>query len=231
MARISTPGIWLPGALNTLNSSSPTAQADIAGNPYYMGLNPGKLVVLSTQEAQSAAATGTIVSGSTLYDGSYQAVQLDSGATAAYALAGAPAFMLLNEGAVQGTSPESAYQVPVVTTADQAYLFYGTVALANAFFCGVFINPSTVNGASTAPTPGNWTMIFAGAGRVAVNVGSVASVTLGTSVFPDTNHLGKFESTANKPVTPGAAGIAMSTATNGNQGIAYYPDIIFRFIS
>ena len=71
----------------------------------------------------------------------------------------------------------------------------------------------------------------AGAGRVAVNVGSVASVTLGTSVFPDTNHLGKFESTANKPVTGGAVGIAMSTATNGNQAIAYYPDIILKFIT
>jgi hypothetical protein len=208
-----------------------TAQADIAGNPFYMGLNAGKLVVLSTQEAQAQQAGGTIVSGSTLYDGSYQYVQLDSGATAAQALAGSPAFILLDQGSVQGTSPENAYQVPVVTTADVAYAVYGSVALANAFFCGVFVNPSTVNGSSTAPTPGNWTMIFAGAGRVAVNVGSVASVTLGQSVFPDTNHAGKFESTANKPVTPGAAGIAMSTATNGNQGIAYYPDIIFRFIS
>jgi hypothetical protein len=232
MARISTPGIWLPGALNTLNSSSPTAQADIAGNPYYMGLNPGKLVVLSTQEAQSAAAGGTIVSGSTLYDGAYQVVQLDSGATAAQALAGSPAFILLNkDGAAQGTSPETAYTVPVVTTADIAYALYGTVVLANAFFCGVFINPSTVNGASTAPTPGNYVMMFAGAGRVAVNVGSVASVTLGQSVFPDTNHAGKFESTANKPVTPGVSGIAVTTATNTNQAVAYYPDIIFRFIS
>ena len=231
MARISTPGIWLPGALNTVNSNSVSAQADIAGNPFWMGLNAGKLVVLSTQEAQAQAATGTIVSGSTLYDGSYQYVQLDSGATAAYATAGMAAFILLDQGAVQGTSPENAYPVPVVTTADVAVAVYGSVALANAFFCGVFINPSTVNGASTAPTPGNWTMIFAGAGRVAVNVGSVASVTLGQSVFPDTTSHGKFESTANKPVTPGAAGIAMSTATNGNQAIAYYPDVIFRFIS
>ena len=95
MARISTPGIWLPGALNTVNSSSVSAQADIAGNPFWMGLNAGKTVVLSTQEAQSAAAGGTIVSGSTLYDGAYQYVQLDSGATAAQALAGSPAFILL----------------------------------------------------------------------------------------------------------------------------------------
>jgi hypothetical protein len=51
MARISTPGIWLPGPLNTLNSVSPTGQADIAGNPYYMGMNPGKMIVLGTSEA------------------------------------------------------------------------------------------------------------------------------------------------------------------------------------
>ena len=90
MARLTTPGIWLPGPLNTINSSSSTAQADIAGNPFYMGLSPGKLVVLSTQEAQNVAAAGTLVSGSTLYDGAYQYVQLDSGATAAYALAAIP---------------------------------------------------------------------------------------------------------------------------------------------
>ena len=51
MARISTPGIWLPGPLNTLNSSSPTGQADIAGNPYFMGLNPGKMIVLANTDA------------------------------------------------------------------------------------------------------------------------------------------------------------------------------------
>ena len=229
MARISTPGIWLPGALNTVNSNSVSAQADIAGNPFYMGLNAGKLVVLGTNEAQDQAAGGTIVSGSTLYDGSYQYVQLDSGATAALALAGSPAFMLLDQGSVQGTAPEAAYAVPVVTTADVAFAVYGSVALANAFFCGVFINPSTVNGSSVAPTPGNWTMIFAGGGRVAVNVGAVASVTLGQAVFPDTNHAGKFESTSGLPSTPGAVGIALSTATSGNQAVAYYKDIIYRF--
>ena len=120
MARLTTPGIWLPGPLNTINSSSPTAQADIAGNPFYMGLNPGKLVVLSTQEAQNVAAAGTLVSGSTLYDGSYQYVQLDSGATAAYALAGSPAFMLLDQGRQKGRCRRRLIRLPVVTTADVA---------------------------------------------------------------------------------------------------------------
>ena len=227
MARISTPGIWLPGALNTVNSNSVSAQADIAGNPFWMGLNAGKLVVLATNEAQNVAAPG-----STLYDGAYQYVNLDSGATAAYATGGMAAFILLDQGGpIEGTLPETAYQVPTVTTADVAVALYGSVAAANAFFCGVFINPATVAGQAIGPTPGNWTMIFAGAGRATVNVGSVANVALGNAVFPDTNHLGKFEGAADFPATPGKVGIAVSPGTSGNTAVAYYPEIILRFIS
>ena len=184
MARLTTPGIWLPGPLNTINSSSSTAQADIAGNPFFMGLNPGKLVVLSTQEAQNVAAAGTLVSGSTLYDGSYQYVQLDSGATAAYALAGSPAFILLDQGAARRNVAGDGLSVCRLLPRQM----WRTTLGLKSLFCGVFINPSTVNGASTAPTPGNWTMIFAGGGRVAVNVGSVANVAVGNFVFPDTNN-------------------------------------------
>lgn len=224
MARLTTPGIWLPGQLNTINSTSQSSQADVAGNPFWMGLNAGKTVVLSTQEAQAQAATGTIVGGTTLYDGAYQYVQLDSGATAANALAGDAAFLLLNQGLVEGTLPETAYQVPTVTTADIA-----NTAGVYALFCGVFINPSTVNGASVAPTPGNWTMIFVGGGRVAVNVGSVADVAIGNAVFPDSNHAGKFEGSATPPTTSTSYGQGVSAGTNGNTAVVYFPDIILRF--
>ena len=183
-------------------------------------------MVLSTQEAQNVAAAGTLVSGSTLYDGSYQYVQLDSGATAAYALAGSPAFMLLDQGSAEGTLPETAYGVPVVTTADVA----NSLGL-KSLFCGVFINPSTVNGAPTAPTPGNWTMIFAGGGRVAVNVGSVANVAVGNFVFPDTNNAGKFQGSSTANTVAGKQGIGVSAGTSGNQAVAYYPDIILKFIT
>lgn len=223
MARLTTPGIWLPGQLNTINSTSQSSQADIAGNPFWMGLNAGKTVVLSTQEAQAQAATGTIVGGTTLFDGAYQYVQLDSGATAANATAGYAAYLLLNQGA-QGVLPETQYQVPTVTTADIANS-YGL----NALFCGVFINPSTVNGVSTAPTPGNWTMIFVGAGRVTVNVGAVANVAIGDAVFPDTNHGGKFEGTTAPPTTSTVFGQGVTAGTNGNTAVVYYPDIILRF--
>ena len=84
---------------------------------------------------------------------------------------------------------------------------------------------------ANGPTPGNWTMIFAGAGRATVNVGSVANVALGNAVFPDTNHLGKFEGAADFPATPGKVGIAVSPGTSGNTAVAYYPEIILRFIS
>lgn len=224
MARLTTPGIWLPGSLNTINSSSSTSQADTAGNPYFMGLNPGKTVVLSTQEAQAQAASGTIVGGTTLYDGAYQYVQLDSGATANYALAGMAAFLLLDQGLVEGGLPESAYQVPVVTTADIA-----NTAGISTLFCGVFINPSTVNGASVAPTPGNWVMIFVGGGRAAVNVGSVANVAVGNAVFPDTNHAGKFEGSATAPTSGVVWGQAVSAGNSGSTAVVYYPDIILRF--
>ena len=226
MARLTTPGIWLPGPLNTINSPSPSGQADIAGNPFWMGLNAGKLVVLSTQEAQSVAAPG-----STLYDGAYQYVQLDSGATAAYATNGMAAFILLNQGLQEGTLPESAYQVPVVTTADIAVSAYGSVALANAYFCGVFINPATVGGQANGPTPGNWTMIFAGGGRATVQVGSVANIAVGNAVFPDTNHLGKFEGATTFPTTPSSWGVGAVAGTSGNTAVAYYPEIILKFIT
>ena len=224
MARLTTPGIWLPGPLNTINSSSSTAQADIAGNPFFMGLNPGKLVVLSTQEAQNVRGWH-LVSAPRFSDGAYQYVQLDSGATAAYAAAGFAAFILLDQGLAEGTLPETAYRCPVVTTADIAVAAYGSVALANAYFCGVFINPATVNGGqANGPTPGNWTMIFAGGGRAAVNVGSVANSHVGNVVFPDTNNAGKFEGIGNSPtlrLENRASGV--SAGTSGNHGCCLLP--------
>ncbi len=221
MARISTPGIWLPGPLNTLNSSSPTGQADIAGNPYFMGLNPGKMIVLGPNEAQSAAAAGT-----TLYDGAYQAVLLDSGATAAYATQGYAAFFRLDSGATQGALPETAYNVPTVTTGDQA----NTLG-SGSFYAGVFINPATLpSGIANGPTPGNYTMLFVGAGRAQVAVGVVAAVAVGNAVFPDSSHTGVYEGSATNSTTPGYVnGLGASVGAVGATAVAYYKDIIFRF--
>jgi hypothetical protein len=217
MARISTPGIWLPGPLNTLNSSSPTGQADIAGNPYYMGMNPGKMIVLGTGEAQSAAAAGT-----TLYDGAYQVVQLDSGATAANALLGAPAYIVLDSGPTQGALPETAYNIPVVTTSDRA----NTLGLNN-FFCGVFINPATVSGQANGPTPGNYTMIFVGGGRAACTM--AGSTTLGHVAAPTGSGTANFTDSATAPTSGVMWGQLTQTIGAAGPAVVYFDEIIFRF--
>jgi hypothetical protein len=222
MARISTPGIWLPGPINTINSTSPSAQADIAGNPFWMGLNAGKTIVLSANEAANYAYPGT-----TIYDGAYQFVQLDSGATAAYATQGYAAYVLLNSGGpAQGTIPENAYPLPVVTTGDVA----NTLGL-NVFFAGIFINPATVGGLANGPTPGNWTMIFVGAGRAQVVTGSVAAVALGNAVYPDSGHIGKFQGAATISTTGVVNGQGIVAGGTSSTAVAYYNDIIFRFPS
>ena len=220
MARISTPGIWLPGPLNTLNSVSPTGQADIAGNPYYMGMNEGKIIVLGPNEAQSAAAPG-----STLYDGSYQIVQLDSSATAGLATLGYAAYIRLDSGATQGTYSATDYVVPTVTTGDKA----NTLGLQN-FFCGIFINPATLNGQPNGPAPGNWTVIFVGAGRATVQYGGTVNGSVGDGVFPNALSVnGTFESTTGPSGTLVTTGIATVKPVAAGFGVAYYKEPIYRF--
>lgn len=219
MARISTPGIWLPGPLNTLNSTSPTGQADTAGNPYFMGMNPGKMIVLGTSEAQAVAASGT-----TLYDGAYQIVQLDSGATAANALLGAPAYIRLDSGPTQGALPETAYNVPVVTTADIANQVSPNL---NNLFCGVFINPSTVNGQANGPTPGNYTAIFVGGGRAACAM--AGSATLGHVAAPTGSGAATFTDSATAPTSGSAWGQLVQAIGAAGNAVVYFSGIIFRF--
>ena len=225
MANVPTVGVFIPnGYLNLGSSAGPTGQQDAYGTNYPSGLNPGKVIELGTSEAQGLAAPGT-----TLYDGAYQWVQLDSGATVANAAQGCAAFFLLDSGGpLEGAAPETAYQVPTVTTADIAVALYGTVAKANAFFCGTFLNPATYNGSSNLPVAGNWIFVFVGAGRTSVQVGSVAAITLGEAVFPDSAGTGKFAGNADLPATPGAVGNCVIPAAETAIGVAYYKDLIYR---
>lgn len=218
MARISTPAIWLPGPLNACNSASSTgAGSDAAGNPYYQGLNPGKMIVLGTNEAQNVAAPGT-----TLYDGAYQWVNLDSGATAANATQGMPAYIRLDSGPTQGAFPETAYNVPTVTTADIA----NTVGDSN-LFCGVFINPATLAGQANGPTPGNWTMIFVGGGRVALNQ-AAAVTSMSAVVWPTGGGAATFQS-GGSPTAGIKTGQAVQLTGAAGLAVASYPEILFRF--
>lgn len=224
MAKFPSSGVNIPGYINTCNSPSQSGYQDAIGNPYWMGLTAGKIITLGPTEVSQFAAPGT-----TLYDGAYQWVQLDSNATAANAVAGRAAYILLDSGATQGAQPETAYAVPTVTTADIANTLYGSTALANAFFCGVFLNPATFQGQANTPTPGNWCFIFAGSGRAAVQVGAVTGgLVLGTAVFPDTANTGKFESQADFPATPTPYGVCVETAAINTTGLAYWSEFINR---
>ncbi|MFZ3343325.1 MAG: hypothetical protein WA213_20780 [Terriglobales bacterium] len=223
MAKFPSSGVNIPGYLNTCNSPSQSGYQDAIGNPYWMGLTAGKIVTLGPTECNQFFAPGT--QG---YDGAYQWVQLDSGATAANAVAGRAAYILLDSGATQGAQPETAYAVPTVTTADIAEALYTSNALANAFFCGVFLNPATFQGQANTPTPGNWCFIFAGSGRSAVAVGAVAALVVGQAVFPDSANTGKFESTADFPVTPTSYGVCVEAAAENAVGLAYWSDFINR---
>jgi hypothetical protein len=213
MANVPTVGVFMPNFLNACNSPGPTGQQDAYGLNYPSGLNPGKVIELGTGEAQGLAAPGT-----SLYDGAYQWVKLDSGATASLALAGDPAFIKLDSGATQGALPETAYQVPTVTTADQAAEL--------GFFCGIFINPATLNGVAVGPTPGNWCFIFVGAGRAAVNYGATVTGGLGGAVIPQIP-AGTFESVA-AVASVAKQGISVTVPVATTPGLAYYPDIIYR---
>ncbi len=230
MARFPATGVWFPGPINTLNSPSPTFQTDFAGNPYYMGTTPGKIFFLGPQEVNNFAAPGT-----QLYDGAYQVVQLDSGATAANATNGLAAFFRLDSGPTQGANPESDYNIPTVTTEDIVTQIGGSLAL----FAGVFINPATLAGVANGPTPGNYCVIWVGAGRALINYGGTqpnSPVALGDNIeagghnYNSANAYGSFidRSASTTAPTGNAVGKAASVEFPNNTGLLYIPEVITR---
>ena len=155
MPNIPSVGVFVPnGYLNAGSFAGPSGQQDAYGNNYPSGLTPGKMIMLGTAEAQGLALPGT-----NLYDGTYQCVLLDSGATASLATVGYAAYIKLDSGATQGALPQTEYDNLSVTTGDQA----GSTDLK--FFAGIFINPATYDGVSAAPIPGQYCFIFTGAGQ------------------------------------------------------------------
>ena len=163
MPNIPSIGAFIPGFLNTGNSPGPSGQQDAYGMNYPSGLTPGKVIMLDPGEAQAHAAPGTV-----LYDGSYQWVLLDSGATAANATQGMAAYVRLDSGPTVGALPETGYNNGSVTTYDQV-----TNESAASLFAGVFLNPATLLGQANGPAPGNYTWLFVGTGRVQVNIATV----------------------------------------------------------
>jgi hypothetical protein len=217
MPNTPTVGVFIPGFLNTTNSPGPSGQQDAYGQNYPSGLTPGKVIEVSASEARSVAAPNT-----NLFDGAYQYVLLDSGATSALATQGFAAYIRLDSGASQGGLPMTEFENATVTTADQL----ATLGLPTAsLFAGIFVNPATVNGTPNAPTPGNYTFLFVGAGRATVNYTAAAAA--GNQVTPSGAANGEFTSAA-----PGAAvasvypqGIALQA---GTPGVALFQDLFYR---
>jgi hypothetical protein len=220
MPNTPTVGVFVPnGYLNAGSFAGPTGQTDAYGLNYPSGLNPGKVIELSAAEARANAAPGT-----NLYDGAYQAVLLDSSATASLASQGLSAWIRFDSGASQNALPELTYENATVTTADEVN------ALGGAFVqAGIFINPATLNGAANTPTPGQYCFIFVGAGRAQVVYNG--SATQGNNVLavsPASAQTGQF--------APGAAaastfpaGVALTSSSGaGSTGVAQFQNLFYR---
>lgn len=211
MPNIPTVGVFIPnGYLNAGSSTSPSGQGDAYGNTYPSGLTPGKVIEVSPSEANSLAIPGT-----QLYDGAYQYVLLDSGATAALATQGFAAYVRLDPGASQTSLPMTDYENGTVTTADVA-------TADDSLFAGIFVNPATVNGVANGPTPGQYCFIFVGAGRAVTQY--TASATAGQQVVPSGASNGKFTPQA-AAATIYPAGIALQAGTSG---ISQWSDLFYR---
>ena len=219
MPNIPTVGIFIPNSyLNAGSFSSPSGQGDAYGNIYPSGLTPGKVIEVSASEARGIAIPGT-----NLYDGAYQVVLLDSGATASLATQGLSAWIRLDSGATQTGLPESDYENATVTTADQVNTLGGA-----AIFAGIFINPATVNGVANGPTPGQYCFLFVGAGRATVTYNGSASV--GNNVLPTAPSVGSGQFVpAGFAASAYPNGLAL-TATTGaaSQGVAMYQNLLYR---
>jgi hypothetical protein len=211
-------GVFLPSFLNTCNSAGPSGQTDAYGIVYPSGLTPGKVIMLAPAEAQSLAAPGT-----TLFDGAYQWILLDSGATAANATAGMAAYVRLDSGPTVGALPETDYAGGNVTTYDQV-----TNEAAASLFAGVFINPATVNGVAAGPTPGNYTFLFVGAGRVAVNIATATGTTIGNTVSFNGSTNSGFTSNNSNTVDATTLGVAVSVPSVASGCVVWVKNLIYR---
>lgn len=220
MPNIPTVGLFIPnGYLNAGSFAGGSGQSDAYGQLSYTGLAPGKVIELSASEARSVAAPG-----SSLYDGAYQCVLLDSSATASLATQGLAAFVRLDSGAAQGAFPETSYENGTVTTADQINILGGA-----PLFAGIFINPPTLNGQSNAPVPGQYCFLFVGAGRAQVTYdGSAAAGNNVLPVSPTSAQTGQFHAAAAAASTFQNGTALNATSGAGSSGVAVWQDIIYR---
>ena len=208
------------GYLNNFSSTVDSGQVDAFGNTFWTGSNVGKMIEVGDNLAASLTTPGTTPgtyatpSGLPLFGGAYQIVQVDSGATAANIQYGNVAYIKLDSGPTAGALPETDFAGIFVTDYSHADV--------NALFAGVFLN---------AITPGNFGIIWVGAGRAAVNVqtGQSTSSALGAQVNANAvNSFGGAYLSA-----PGTAPVAYTmgtavTAQTNNLCVLYSPNIYYR---
>jgi hypothetical protein len=161
MANNPTVGVFIPGSyLNQCQSLYKTGSGDSYGNLYPTGLTLGKQIEIGPAQATRLTRPDT---ANQLFEGAYQWIQVDSGATVAYTQPGRAAFIKLDPGGTAGIQPELGESNFVVTSQDQADI--------DALWAGVFIE---------AIAPGSFGFIFVGGGRVEVNY--AASLTAGQAI-------------------------------------------------
>jgi hypothetical protein len=206
MANNPTVGVFIPGTyLNQCNSPYPTGQGDVYGNSYPSGLNVGKQIEIGTTLAQ---ALTNPAGANQLFEGAYQWIQVDSGATAANVQPGLAAFIKLDPGGTAGVEPELGWQQMTVT--DQSH------ADSINLWAGVFIE---------AIPPGNYGFIFVGAGRVEVTYrGTLSNAgTLGDIVGVYTGGNGLFDDLGATTVSPVDVGFAVTTPIANGTSAIYVP--------
>jgi hypothetical protein len=188
MANYKAPGGYIAAkyinAVNTPTASG--AQDPVTGASYPTGATRGDIIVLSAEEATALQAPTT-----TLYEGTYQLVQVDSAATAANCTIGKAAYTKYSNG------------VNAVTDASHA-------DAVNAF-AGVFINPTAY-----APTPGSHVYIFRGNGRVNLAFGTLTNGSPAIGDIVNTiGTAGLFDDASATALTSRTVGIATAApATN-----------------
>jgi hypothetical protein len=201
--------IWnAPFAVNNVNA---TSLGEIS--PYFATLgSPGQITYGSQDDGGkrlaltlSEIANYTYTTNGTLYEGVYEPVQVDANATAANIYTGACAYYLFSNTSSSWVVTDSAHATSVAIPA------------------GTFLN---------AVTPGNWTMIFVGGGRV--NVKYTASLTNGSPAIGDiivTNGAtaGSYDDqTSTTAIVANAFGIATVAPASAGLTACFVKDIITR---
>lgn len=219
MPNIPTVGVFIPnGYLNAGSFASPSGQGDAYGNIYPSGLTPGKVIEISASEARMSAAPGTA-----LYDGAYQCVLLDSGATAALATQGLSAWIRLDSGASQSSFPETDWENATVTTADAINTLGGAFIQA-----GIFINPATISGVSNSPTPGQYCFLFVGAGRAVVQTdGAVTLTETLLPLAPSAAQTGLFHAAA-PALSLFTPGLPLAATAAAGPAVGVYQNLFYR---